>query len=334
MSLPNTMNFVDHGTGGGPEVLTPSTCATPMPKAGEVLVKVAYAGVNRPDCLQRSGRYPPPVGASPIAGLEISGEVIALGEGVTRWQVGDRLCALTNGGAYAEFATVPEGQALPIPKGFSMLQAAALPENFFTVWTNVFQRGKLKAGETILVHGGSSGIGLTAIQLAHAFGAKVFCTVGNSDKVAACLKAGAHTAINYNTQDFVEEVLQRTEQKGVNAILDMVGGSYMQRNLRALAIEGRLLQIAFLQPSKVEVDWVSLMTKRLTFTGSTLRPRSAQDKAQIASELHAQVWPLLEAGSVKPIIHQVFDLKNAAQAHALMESSKHIGKIMLTVAGE
>ena len=334
MSLPNTMNFVDHGTGGGPEVLTPSTCATPMPKAGEVLVKVAYAGVNRPDCLQRSGRYPPPVGASPIAGLEISGEVLALGEGVTRWQVGDRLCALTNGGAYAEFATVPEGQALPIPKGFSMLQAAALPENFFTVWTNVFQRGKLKAGETILVHGGSSGIGLTAIQLAHAFGAKVFCTVGNSDKVAACLKAGAHTAINYNTQDFVEEVLQLTEQKGVNAILDMVGGSYMQRNLRALAIEGRLLQIAFLQPSKVEVDWVSLMTKRLTFTGSTLRPRSAQDKAQIASELHAQVWPLLEAGSVKPIIHQVFDLKNAAQAHALMESSKHIGKIMLTVAGE
>lgn len=334
MSLPNTMNFVDHGTGGGPEVLTPSTCATPMPKAGEVLVKVAYAGVNRPDCLQRSGRYPPPVGASPIAGLEISGEVIALGEGVTRWQVGDRLCALTNGGAYAEFATVPEGQALPIPKGFSMLQAAALPENFFTVWTNVFQRGKLKAGETILVHGGSSGIGLTAIQLAHAFGAKVFCTVGNSDKVAACLKAGAHTAINYNTQDFVEEVLQLTEQKGVNAVLDMVGGSYMQRNLRALAIEGRLLQIAFLQPSKVEVDWVSLMTKRLTFTGSTLRPRSAQDKAQIASELHAQVWPLLEAGSVKPIIHQVFDLKNAAQAHALMESSKHIGKIMLTVAGE
>jgi NADPH:quinone reductase len=334
MSLPNTMNFVDHGTGGGPEVLTPSTCATPMPKAGEVLVKVAYAGVNRPDCLQRSGRYPPPVGASPIAGLEISGEVIALGEGVTRWQVGDRLCALTNGGAYAEFATVPEGQALPIPKGFSMLQAAALPENFFTVWTNVFQRGKLKAGETILVHGGSSGIGLTAIQLAHAFGAKVFCTVGNADKVAACLKAGAHTAINYNSQDFVEEVLQLTEQKGVNAILDMVGGSYMQRNLRALAIEGRLLQIAFLQPSKVEVDWVSLMTKRLTFTGSTLRPRSAQDKAQIASELHAQVWPLLEAGSVKPIIHQVFDLKNAAQAHALMESSKHIGKIMLTVAGE
>ena len=334
MSLPHTMHFVDHGTGGGPEVLKPSTCATPTLKAGEVLVKVAYAGVNRPDCLQRSGRYPPPPGASTIAGLEVSGEVVALGEGVTQWRLGDKLCALTNGGAYAEFVAVPEGQALPIPKGFSMLQAAALPENFFTVWANVFQRGKLKSGETILVHGGSSGIGLTAIQLAHAFDAKVFCTVGNSDKVAACLKAGAHTAINYNTQDFVEEVLQLTEQKGVNAILDMVGGSYMQRNLRALAIEGRLLQIAFLQPSKVEVDWVSLMTKRLTFTGSTLRPRSAQDKAQIASELHAQVWPLLEAGKVKPIIHQVFDLKDAAQAHALMETSQHIGKIMLTVAGE
>ena len=334
MSLPHTMHFIDHGTGGGPEVLIPSTCATPTPKAGEVLVKVAYAGVNRPDCSQRSGRYPPPPGASTIAGLEVSGEVVALGEGVTQWRLGDKMCALTNGGAYAEFVAVPEGQALPIPKGFSMLQAAALPENFFTVWTNVFQRGKLKSGETILVHGGSSGIGLTAIQLAHAFGAKVFCTVGNSNKVAACLKAGAHAAINYNTHDFVEEALQLTDQKGVNAILDMVGGSYTQRNLRALAIEGRLLQIAFLQSSKVEVDWVSLMTKRLTFTGSTLRPRSAQDKAQIASELHAQVWPLLAAGSVSPIIHQVFDLKDAAQAHVLMESSQHIGKIMLTVAGE
>ena len=334
MTLPPTMNFVDHGTGGGPEVLTSRQCQTPSPQAGEVLVKVAFAGVNRPDCLQRSGRYPPPPGASPIVGLEISGEVLALGEGVTQWRIGDKICALTNGGAYAEYATVPEGQALPIPAGFSMLQAAALPENFFTVWTNVFQRGKLKSGESILIHGGSSGIGLTAIQLARAFGAHVYCTVGNAEKVAACLKAGAHAAIDYKTQDYVEEVLKLTDQKGVNAILDMVGGSYMQRNLRALAIEGRLLQIAFLQPSKVEVDWVSLMTKRLTFTGSTLRPRSAQDKAQIASELHAQVWPLLEAGKVKPIIHQVFDLKDAAQAHALMETSQHIGKIMLTVAGE
>jgi putative PIG3 family NAD(P)H quinone oxidoreductase len=295
---------------------------------------VAFAGVNRPDCLQRSGRYPPPPGASPIVGLEISGEVVALGQGVSQWQIGDKVCALTNGGAYAEFVTVPEGQALPIPEGYSLLQAAALPENFFTVWTNVFQRGKLKSGETILVHGGSSGIGLTAIQLAHAFGAQVFCTVGNAEKVAACLKAGAHAAIDYKLQDFVEEVLKLTDQKGVNAILDMVGGSYMQRNLKALAVEGRLLQIAFLQPSKVEVDWVSLMTKRLTFTGSTLRPRSAADKAQIAKELNERVWPLLTSGKVAPVIHKVFDLSEAAQAHALMESSLHIGKIMLTVAGE
>jgi putative PIG3 family NAD(P)H quinone oxidoreductase len=295
---------------------------------------VAFAGVNRPDCLQRSGHYPPPPGASPIVGLEVSGEVVALGQGVSQWQIGDKVCALTNGGAYAEFVTAPEGQALPIPEGYSLLQAAALPENFFTVWTNVFQRGKLKSGETILVHGGSSGIGLTAIQLAHAFGAQVFCTVGNAEKVAACLKAGAHAAIDYKLQDFVEEVLKLTDQKGVNAILDMVGGSYMQRNLKALAVEGRLLQIAFLQPSKVEVDWVSLMTKRLTFTGSTLRPRSAADKAQIAKELNERVWPLLTSGKVAPVIHKVFDLSEAAQAHALMESSLHIGKIMLTVAGE
>ena len=284
--------------------------------------------------MQRSGRYPPPPGASPIVGLEISGEVVALGEGVTQWQLGDKVCALTNGGAYAEYAVVPEGQALPIPSGFSMLQAAALPENFFTVWTNVFQRGKLKSGESILIHGGSSGIGLTAIQLARAFGAQVYCTVGNAEKVAACIKAGAHAAIDYKTQDYVEEVLKLTDQKGVNAILDMVGGSYMQRNLKALAIEGRLLQIAFLQPSKVEVDWVSLMAKRLTFTGSTLRPRSAQDKAQIANELKAQVWPLLASGKVAPVIYQVFNLDEAAKAHALMESSQHIGKIMLTVSGE
>jgi len=334
MTLPSSMKFIAHGAGGGPEVLKLSACAAPSPAIGEVLVRVAFAGVNRPDCLQRSGRYPPPPGASPIVGLEVSGEVVALGQGVSQWQIGDKVCALTNGGAYAEFVTVPEGQALPIPEGCSMLQAAALPENFFTVWTNVFQRGKLKSGETILVHGGSSGIGLTAIQLAHAFGAEVFCTVGNAEKVAACLKAGAHAAIDYKTQDFAEEVLKLTDQKGVNAILDMVGGSYMQRNLKVLAVEGRLLQIAFLQTSKVEVDWVSLMTKRLTFTGSTLRPRSAADKAQIAKELNEHVWPLLASGKVVPVIHKVFDMSEAAQAHAMMESSLHIGKIMLTVAGE
>jgi NADPH2:quinone reductase len=333
MSVPSTMNFVDHGQGGTPEVLVPAQCAVPQPAQGEVLVRVAYAGVNRPDCLQRSGRYPPPAGASPIVGLEVSGEVVALGEGVTQWKLGDKLCALTNGGAYAEYVAVPQGQALPIPKGYDMLQAAALPENFFTVWTNVFQRGKLQKGETFLVHGGSSGIGLTAIQLAHAFGARVFCTVGNDDKAKACRDVGADLAINYRTQDFVEAVLAQTQKQGVNMVLDMVGGGYIQRNLQVLAPDGRLVQIAFLQPSKVEVDWVSLMAKRLTFTGSTLRPRTAADKAQMARELNQHVWPLLESGSVKPVIYKVFDLAQAAQAHALMESSEHIGKIMLKVAG-
>ena len=333
MSIPSFMNFVDHGQGGSPDVLGPAQCAVPHPAAGEVLVRVAYAGVNRPDCLQRSGRYPPPVGASPIVGLEVSGEVVALGEGVTQWKLGDKLCALTNGGAYAEYVTVPQGQALPIPKGYSMLQAAALPENFFTVWTNVFQRGKLQKGETFLVHGGSSGIGLTAIQLAHAFGAKVFCTVGNDAKAQACRDVGADVAINYRSQDFVEVVMEHTQKQGVNMVLDMVGGSYIQRNLQVLSPDGRLVQIAFLQPSKVEVDWVSLMAKRLTFTGSTLRPRTAADKAQMARELNQHVWPLLEAGSVKPVIYKVFDLAQANQAHALMESSEHIGKIMLKVAG-
>ena len=333
MSIPTSMNFVDHGQGGEPEVLVSAQCAVPHPAAGEVLVRVAYAGVNRPDCLQRSGRYPPPVGASPIVGLEVSGEVVALGEGVTQWKLGDKLCALTNGGAYAEYVTVPQGQALPIPKGYSMLQAAALPENFFTVWTNVFQRGKLQKGETFLVHGGSSGIGLTAIQLAHAFGAKVFCTVGNDAKAQACRDVGADVAINYRSQDFVEVVMAHTQKQGVNMVLDMVGGSYIQRNLQVLSPDGRLVQIAFLQPSKVEVDWVSLMAKRLTFTGSTLRPRTAADKAQMARELNQHVWPLLEAGSVKPVIYKVFDLAQANQAHALMESSEHIGKIMLKVAG-
>jgi len=255
-----------------------------------------------------------------------------LGEGVTQWRIGDQLCALTNGGAYAEYVAVPEGQAISIPKGFSLLQAAALPENYFTVWANVFQRGKLQKDEQFLVHGGSSGIGLTAIQLAHAFGAKVFCTVGNDDKAQACRDAGADIAINYNTQDFVEVVMANTHRQGVNMVLDMVGGSYMQRNLQALAMDGRLVQIAFLQSSKAEVDWVTLMTKRLTYTGSTLRPRSAADKAKMAIELKQLVWPLLEAGAVKPVIYKVFDLAQANQAHALMESSVHIGKIMLKVA--
>ena len=257
-----------------------------------------------------------------------------MGEGVTQWRAGDAVCGLANGGAYAEYVAIPQGQVLPVPKGLSLLQAAALPENYFTVWTNVFQRGRLQSGETFLVHGGSSGIGLTAIQLAKAFGARVLCTVGNADKVQACVKAGADLAINYRSQDFVEEALAATDQKGVNIILDMVGGDYMQRNLKALSTDGRLVQIAFLQPSKTEVDWIALMVKRLTFTGSTLRPRTAADKAQMAAELKQNVWPMMEQGRCLPVIHQVFDLDQAAQAHALMESSTHIGKIMLKVAGD
>ena len=331
--MTSSMRYIEHGTGGAPEVMHPGQTAAPQAGPGDVLIKVAYAGVNRPDCLQRSGRYPPPPGASPILGLEASGHVVAVGEGVTQWRVGDAVCGLANGGAYAEYVAIPQGQVLPVPKGLSLLQAAALPENYFTVWTNVFQRGRLQSGETFLVHGGSSGIGLTAIQLAKAFGARVLCTVGNTDKVEACLKAGADVAINYRTQDFVDEALAATAQQGVNIILDMVGGDYMQRNLKALSVDGRLVQIAFLQPSKTEVDWIALMVKRLTFTGSTLRPRSVADKAKMAAELKQNVWPMMEQGKCLPVIHQVFDLDQAAQAHALMESSTHIGKIMLKVAG-
>ena len=332
--MTSSMRYIEHGTGGAPEVMHAAQTAAPQAGPGDVLIKVAYAGVNRPDCLQRSGRYPPPPGASPILGLEASGHVVAVGEGVTQWRVGDAVCGLANGGAYAEYVAIPQGQVLPVPKGLSLLQAAALPENYFTVWTNVFQRGRLQSGETFLVHGGSSGIGLTAIQLAKAFGARVLCTVGNADKVEACLKAGADVAINYRTQDFVDEALAATAQQGVNIILDMVGGDYMQRNLKALSVDGRLVQIAFLQPSKTEVDWIGLMVKRLTFTGSTLRPRSVADKAQMAAELKQNVWPMMEQGKCLPVIHQVFDLDQAAQAHALMESSTHIGKIMLKVAGD
>jgi putative PIG3 family NAD(P)H quinone oxidoreductase len=267
-------------------------------------------------------------------GLEASGHVVALGQGVTQWQIGEAVCGLANGGAYAEYVAIPQGQVLPVPKGLSLLQAAALPENYFTVWTNVFQRGHLQSGETMLVHGGSSGIGLTAIQLAKAFGAKVLCTVGNEDKVKACLNVGADVAINYRTQDFVKETLNATDQKGVNIILDMVGGDYMQRNLSSLGVDGRLIQIAFLQPSKTEVDWIGLMVKRLTFTGSTLRPRTAGDKAQMASELKTKVWPMLEQAQCLPVIHQVFDMTEAVKAHELMESSVHIGKIMLKVAAD
>jgi len=333
MSVPATMRFIDHGKGGPPSVLVPASGPVPQPGEGEVLIRVAYAGVNRPDVLQRSGNYPPPPGASPYLGLEASGEVAAVGTGVTQYKVGDAVCALTNGGAYAEYVAVPAGQTLPVPSGLSLLQAAALPETYFTVWTNVIERGRLKTGETILVHGGSSGIGITAIQMAKAWSATVYTTVGNDAKAEACRLLGADYAVDYRKQDFVDEVMRLTNQRGVDLILDMVGGDYIARNLRCLALEGRLVQIAFLQPSKVEVDWMPLMLKRLTFTGSTLRARPAAEKARLAGELRRHIWPNLEQGRMLPVIHKVFDLSEAAAAHALMESSTHIGKIMLKVAG-
>jgi putative PIG3 family NAD(P)H quinone oxidoreductase len=333
IQIPQKMRYIDHGAGGAPDVLRATEGPVPAPGPGEVLIRVAYAGVNRPDVIQRQGKYPPPPGASPFIGLEVAGEVVALGEGVAKWKLGDEVCALTNGGGYAEYAVAPEGQALPVPRGLSLLQAAAIPENYFTVWTNVFERGRLAAGETFLVHGGSSGIGLTAIQLAAARGATVYTTVGNAQKAKVCAELGATAAINYREQDFVEEIARLTGKKGVDLILDMVGGDYIGRNLKSLALDGRLVQIAFLQSPKVEVDWTTLMTRRLSFTGSTLRPRSAADKAAIADALRAQVWPLLEQGRALPVIHKVYPLAEAAAAHALMESSTHIGKIMLEVAG-
>ena len=332
--IPAMMEFVDHGAGGAPSILRAARMPVPAPGAGEVLIRVAWAGVNRPDVAQRQGRYPPPPGASPVLGLEVSGHVVALGEGVSEPKIGDAVCALTNGGGYAQYAVAPAGQALPVPQGLSLLEAAALPENFFTVWTNVFERGRLAAGETFLVHGGSSGIGLTAIQLAHARGATVYTTVGGPEKAAVCERHGASAAIDYRREDFVERIAALTGRRGVDLILDMVGGDYIARNFKALAVEGRLVQIAFLNGPKAEVDCTPLMVKRLTWTGSTLRPRSAADKAQIATQLRGQVWPLLAAGKVRPVIHETFELADAARAHELMESSRHIGKIMLRVAGE
>jgi putative PIG3 family NAD(P)H quinone oxidoreductase len=326
------MKYIDHGSGGSPDVLVLKDGPMPEVGAGEVLIKVAYAGVNRPDVLQRSGRYPPPADASPHIGLEVAGEIAAVGQGVDEWKKGDRVCALTNGGGYAEFATAPAGQVLPVPQGLGMAEAAALPENYFTVWANLIEGGRLKKGETALIHGGTSGIGITAIQMAKAWGARAFCTVGTPEKVAAAREVGADAAINYRSQDFVTEVSKLTEGRGVNMILDMVGGSYIERNLRCLALEGRLVQIAFLQPSRVEADWMPLMIKRLTFTGSTLRPRPSAEKARLAGELRTHIWPLLEQKKMKPVIYREFPLADAAGAHRLMETSEHIGKIMLKVA--
>ena len=301
----------------------------PCPAAGEVLIRVAAAGVNRPDILQRTGNYPPPPGASPILGLEVSGTIAALGPGVTEWREGDPVCALVAGGGYAEYCVAPAPQCLPVPRGLSLISAAGLPETFFTVWSNVFDRGRLAAGDSFLVHGGSSGIGTTAIQLAHAFGARVFATAGSPEKCAVCVELGAERAIDYRQEDFTAIIKEMTQGRGVDVILDMVGGPYVEKNLRALAIEGRLVQIAFLQGSKVTLDLAHVMMRRQTITGSTLRPRPVADKAAIANRLREEVWPLIEAGKVRPVIDRTFPLAEAAAAHRLMESSRHIGKILL-----
>lgn len=323
--------FIDHGTGGAPDCLRLTEREMAAPAGRQVLIEVAYAGVNRPDVLQRSGSYPPPPGASPYLGLEVAGTIVAVGPDATRWQVGDRVCALTPGGGYAQYCLADERHCLPVPRGLDLLSAAAIPENYFTVWTNVFERARLAAGEKFLVHGGSSGIGLTAIQLARAFGAEVWTTVGNQEKAEACLKAGAQHALIYRDTDFEADIRQATGGQGVDVILDMVGGAYINKNLRLLAVNGRLVQIAFLEGSKAEIDALPIMTKRLSFTGSTLRPRSDEDKGAIAQALADKVLPLMEQGRCLPLIHQVFPLEEAAQAHALMESSRHIGKIMLKV---
>ncbi len=330
-SIPSSMTAIEITTPGGPDVLKPLTMPTPAPGAGEVLIKVAAAGVNRPDVLQRIGAYPPPPGASEIPGLEIAGEVVALGEGASLWKTGDKVCALVAGGGYAEYCSVHETNALPVPDGLTMAEAAGVPETFFTVWTNVFERGALKPGESLLVHGGSSGIGTTAIQIASQLGSTVYTTAGSADKCAACEELGAERAINYREEDFVEVLKQATGKKGIDVILDMVGGDYIQRNIKAAARDGRIVNIAYLNGSKAEVDFMMVMLKRLTLTGSTLRIRSPAEKAAIADALRKTVWPLIEAGKVKPQLFKTFPLAQADKAHALMETSTHIGKIVLEV---
>ena len=330
------MRAVEISAPGPADVLRLVDRPRPVPAPGEVLVRVAAAGVNRPDVLQRLGKYAPPPGASDLPGLEVAGHVVAVtpaADGVrSRWAEGDAVCALVAGGGYAEYCAVPAAQCLPIPAGFSMARAAALPETFFTVWTNVFERGRLQAGDTLLVHGGSSGIGTVAIQLGHAFGARVFVTAGSAEKCAACLALGASAALNYRERDWVAELKAATAGRGVDVILDMVGGDYTPRNLALLADDGRLVQIAFLKASKVEVDLMPVMRRRLTITGSTLRPQSVAAKHAIAQALEARVWPLLAAGSVAPVIHAVLPLAQAADAHRMMEEGRHIGKIVLDVS--
>ncbi len=314
---------------GPPEVLRPATRPTPRSGPGEVLVRVAAAGVNRADVMQREGRYPPPPGASDIPGLELSGTVVAAGDGVTDVAVGDDVCAIVTGGGYAEYCLVPAPQCLPIPASVSLRDAAALPEAYMTVWTNVFERGRLAAGETFLVHGGSSGIGTAAIQLAKLFGARVFATAGSAEKCQACVELGADVAINYREQDFVEAVREATNGRGADVILDMVGGAYLQRNVGSLAVEGRLVIIALMEGTKAEANLASLMSRRLTITGSTLRARSVHQKAAIVAQLRANVWARMTAGELRPVIHATYPLADAAEAHRVMQSSTHIGKLLL-----
>lgn len=325
------MIAIEIQTPGEPEVLVPVERPIPSAATGELLIKVAAAGVNRPDVMQRRGKYPPPPGASDIPGLEVAGTVLELGADVRDWRVGDPVCALVSGGGYAEYCAAPAPQCLPAPKGLDLISAAAIPETFFTVWTNVFERGRLAQGESILIHGGSSGIGTTAIQLARARGARVFATAGSAEKCRACERLGAERGIDYREEDFAAIVRSLTGSRGVDVVLDMVGGEYFDRNIALLATDGRLVEIATQRGAKAELNIAALMQRRLTITGSTLRARSIAEKGAIARAVHQHVWPLLESGAVKPIVHATFPLREAAAAHRLMEAGTHIGKIMLTV---
>ncbi len=325
------MTVIEISRPGGPDVLVPGERPRPVPGEGEVLIRVAAAGVNRPDVMQREGKYPPPPGASDIPGLEVAGTVEAVGRGAGEWRAGDRVCALLPGGGYAEYCVAPAGQCLPVPRGLDDVHAAAMPETFFTVWTNVFERGRLQAGESLLVHGGTSGIGTTAIQLGRAFGARVFATAGSPEKCAACERLGAERAIDYHATDFVAAVREASGGRGVDVILDMVGGDYLARNLETLAPDGRLVQIATLRGARTQINLLAVMQRRLTITGSTLRARPVEEKARIAAALRARVWPLVESGAVAPVVHATFPLRAAADAHRLLESGAHVGKLVLVV---
>lgn len=323
------MQVIEITQPGGPEVLKMAERVRPKPSAGEVLIQIESAGVNRPDCAQRQGVYPPPPGATDIPGLEVAGVITEVGSGVTDWKVGDRVCALVVGGGYAEYVTAPGGQCLPVPEGMTMTEAAALPETFFTVWTNLFEGGRLQKGETVLIHGGAGGIGTTAIQMASRMGARVLATVGKPESVSICRDLGADRVILYKSEDFTEAVREFTEGRGVDVILDMIGGDYFQKNLDSLAVQGRLVQIATMQGARVQLDLRQMMFKRLTLTGSTLRARSVEEKSRIAQALRHHIWPLLNQGLMKPVIFRELPLREASQAHALMESSQHTGKIVL-----